>query len=90
MALGKDNGTQLRANGTTIDITTAGASAATDFVAIASKVDAIWQALITLFTISWTVAPYDGGAALKVAFGAMLSDNPTLANSVASTNLKAD
>jgi hypothetical protein len=87
MALGKDNGTQLRANGTTIDITTAGASAATDFVAMSAKVDLLWTTLWTVFN-SWIVTPQDGGAALKTAFlAAFPPPGPT---STKSSNLKAD
>ena len=65
----------------------AGVGTATDFVAMATKVDLLWSTLWTVFN-SWVVAPTDGGGALKTAFLAAFP--PPGPNSVASTNLKAD
>lgn len=85
IAIGKSMGTQIRSKASTVEITTAGAVAATGFVATATKVEALWQALWTVFN-TWVPVPQDGGAALKTAFLAAIS--PPF--DVKSTNLKAD
>jgi hypothetical protein len=85
---GKKAGCQLRATGTTMEVTTAGAATSVGgFVALATKVDALWAALDTVIRTAWIVAPNDGGAALKAAYTAAF---PTPPATVTSTNLKAD
>lgn len=83
---GKEGGAQVRAKGQTIEITTAGASAASDFVAMSAKVDAIFT-LIDSTIKGWTPLANDGGAALKTAWLAAFPSPPA---STKSTNLKAD
>lgn len=89
-ALGKKGGCQLRSPaGATMEVTTGGAPAATDFVAMAAKVFAAWFTLDTVIRTAWIPVPQDGGAAFKTAYLAAFPTPPTLA-SFASTNLKAD
>ncbi len=45
-----------------------GSSAASDAVALSSKVDQFFTFLDTLFVTGWIVVPADGGAALKAAY----------------------
>lgn len=61
---------------------------ASDYVAMAKKVDDLWYALYKLFVTDWVVIPTDGGAALKAAFS--ISFPPPGPGSVASTNIKGD
>ena len=78
----------LKADGSVEITAPAGVSVGTgsDSVAMAAKVDALWNAFYTMFS-AWTPVAQDGGAALKTAFTAAFSSPPA---SVASTNLKAD
>jgi len=62
------------------------ANGGSDYVALASKVDALWSALYELFSIGWTPVAQDGGAALKTAFA--IAFPPPGPASVASTTLK--
>jgi hypothetical protein len=88
MAMGQEKGSQLRFTGSTVEATTGGAPAASDFVAMAAKVDAIIAAIHAVIA-AWVPFPNDGGAALQtawfLAFGTPPSSPPTK-----STNLKAD
>jgi Phage protein Gp138 N-terminal domain len=63
----------------------AGAATGHDFVALAAKVDKIFEDLHSVFT-GWTVAPQDGGAALKAKYATVFSAAPA---SVAATKVKA-
>lgn len=76
-----DNGTQSVSVGSTVDT-----GAASDFVAMATKVDTLWTTLYTLLT-TWIPVPMDGGAAFKTAAIAAFPSPPS---SVASGNLKAE
>lgn len=58
---------------------------ATDFVALAAKVDAFIGTLDTLFRTGWIVAPTDGGLALKTAYVGVFPDPP---GSVAASDVK--
>jgi hypothetical protein len=85
--LGKENGTQLRATGDAVEITTKGAPAAIGGpVALANLCDLLWTTLDVVFR-AWVPAPLDGGASLKAAY---LAAFPIPPSSVASSNLKAD
>ena len=55
-------------------------------VALAQKVDALWDTLYSVFT-GWSPVSKDGGGALKTAFTAAFSSNP---QTVGSSNLRAD
>lgn len=83
---GKEKAAQIRAKGSTVEVVSNGAPSALDFVAMSTKVDAQLTEIRTLLT-TWTVAPNDGGAALKTAAAALWLTPPS---SVASSNLKAD
>ena len=85
---GKEKGCQLRATGATMEATTAGATSASDFVALASKVDSIIAKIHAVF-LGWAPVPKDGGAALKAAWLASFG-TPPVSPTTASTNLKAD
>jgi hypothetical protein len=87
LALGKIGGPQLRINASAVEATSGGAPNASDFVALAAKVDDFIQKIDTVIRTAWVPAPQDGGAALKTAYVAALPLAPT---TVASTNLKAD
>lgn len=60
--------------------------AATDFVALAAKVDAIIAKLDGVFRTDWVPVAQDGGAALKTAYAAAFGAPPS---SVAATKTKA-
>lgn len=78
------DGTVTITPGTTVNVGTA-----SDFVAMAAKVDTLWATLWKVFN-EWIPVSQDGGAALKTAFlavGAFPAPGPS---TVASTNLKAD
>jgi hypothetical protein len=62
------------------DIVSLGASQGGDYVALAAKVDANFDALVQMFA-SWVVSPQDGGAALK-ALTTALSFAPVAATLV--------
>lgn len=55
-------------------------------VALAKKVDELWDTLYNVFT-GWKPVYKDGGAALQTAFTAAFKSNP---QTVGSSNLKAD
>ncbi len=76
LVIGKQGGNVIKISGTDIQI---GASAA-NFVALANKVDANFQAIVTMFS-GWTPVVQDGGAALKAA-AASLSFDPVAAAKV--------
>ena len=78
----------LKADGSVEITAPAGVSvgAGSDAVAMAAKVNALWNAFYTMFS-TWSPAAQDGGAALKAQFTANFTPAPT---SVASTNLRAD
>lgn len=86
-AFGKEKGVMIRATGNAMEVVTKGAPTASDYVALAAKVDALWAALYQVIVVDWTVVAQDGGAAFKAAFIAEFTTPPA---SVASTNLKAD
>lgn len=89
-AFGKEAGTQVRARGSTVEITTGGADAATGgFVALANLVFQMWSVMDAVIRTKWVVVPKDGGAALKAAWIEAFPTPPTLVD-FASTNLKAD
>lgn len=75
------DGTITMTPGITVNVGTA-----SDFVAMAAKVDALWATLWGMFT-AWAPQATDGGAALKTQFQTAFPSSPS---SVASTNLKAD
>lgn len=58
-----------------------------DYVALASKVEALINALKTVFA-AWAPVPGDGGAVLKTALATMLSVPPWNSVSVGSTTVK--
>jgi hypothetical protein len=84
---GKEKGNQVRVKNSGVEVTTAGAPTASDFVAMAAKVDAFIQVFDTVMRVGWTPVPTDGGAALKAAYLAAFAVPPVV---TASTNLKAD
>lgn len=57
-----------------------------DYVALSSKVDALWQKFYTVMS-TWVPVAQDGGTALQTAFKAAFGSGP---ESTASSNLKAD
>lgn len=83
---GKEHGAQVRAKGTTIEVVTAGASAATDFVAMATKVLTELAALVAAYNPHTHAYTSPGGAAVTGS-PVPLMKTP---GSTASTNLKAD
>lgn len=89
-AFGKKGGTQLRATGTTLEATTAGAVASIGgFVALATLVDSLWTVLTTTLDAFIPPGTPDGGAALAAAMSAAIKGTPAYQNT-ASKNLKAD
>jgi len=89
LVLGKDNGTQLRCKTSTIEITTGGALAASDFVAMSTAVKTMWNALKTACDVFVPPGTPDGGAALAIALSTAIA-TALETNIIASTNLKAD
>jgi len=95
-ALGTVAGVQLRLTSALAEVTTGGAAAAADFVALATNVTTELQALSDRIAVfervfaAWTPVPNDGGAALKTAYGADPGTPGAAPGSVASSNLKAD
>jgi hypothetical protein len=90
-------GVQLRSYPDTMEVTTAGAPNADDFVALAGKVDAIFGVFDALLsTLTMAVTPADGGAALWVSITTAYASEKLKAftlpvlPSVAASNLKAD
>lgn len=86
---GAVSGVQLRSYPDTMEVTTAGAANAADFVALAGKVDDFISKFDTVMR-GWVpvVSPtVENGAALKTAYVAAFGSPPL---STASTNLKAD
>lgn len=82
VVLGKDGANaQLRIDGTHVDV----GAGATDFVALASLVKALFDQLHSDFS-GWTVVPNDGGAALKAKLSAGFL---TLSTAVAATIARA-
>jgi hypothetical protein len=88
-AFGKEQGVMMRATGSAMEVVTAGAPSASDFVAMSAKVDALWLA-VTVFLATW-VAPKtpDGGVALAAALNQAILNSPSY-QATKSTNLKAD
>jgi hypothetical protein len=91
--LGKEGGTQVRARGDTVEITTRGAEAAAGgFVALSQKIDLLWLAL-TVALDAWVAKQPpptpDGGVALAAALSAAIKLVPSY-QATASSNLKAD
>lgn len=70
LVIGKDGGNVIRIKNGAIEL----GRSASDFVALASKVNANFQAIVDLFS-SWTPAPNDGGAALKALTGSLTFDD---------------
>jgi hypothetical protein len=68
----RDGSTQLRITDGEVIVTAAsvklGGPAASDLVALSSKVDAYITLLDTVLKTGWVVVPTDGGAALKAAY----------------------
>ncbi len=87
LAMGKEQGAQVRVKTSTVEATSGGSPSAADFVAMAQKVDDFISKLDAVFRTDWTVVAQDGGAALKAAYLAKFFLPP---GSTASTNLKAD
>jgi hypothetical protein len=71
LTVGLDGGLQLRIGPSSIDL----GGGATDYVAMASKVDAALGALKTTIS-AWMPLPGDGGAALKTALLALFASWP--------------
>lgn len=88
---GKESGAQFRSKGTTMEVTTGGAPVATDFVAMAAKVDYFIQNFHALM-LAWIPVPNDGGAKLQADYIAkFVTPGPTAPpQPCGSTNLKAD
>lgn len=84
VVLGMDGGAQIHVSPTGLAL---GAESPSDFVALASKVDAFMAAFDTLFRTGWVPVPTDGGAALKAAFAAAFPAPPA---SVGSTVVKSE
>jgi hypothetical protein len=84
---GKEKGCQLRATGSTMEVTTTGAPSAADFVALAAKVLSELAKIKAKFDLHTHI--YSPGPLTPVATATPLPvlDTPS---SVASTNLKAD
>lgn len=79
MVYGKDGGPVIRIKPSGIEL----GAAASDFVALAAKVDANFKALKDMFT-AWTPVATDGGAALKTLTGSLVL------GAVAATKVKAE
>lgn len=75
--------TSLHLGGSSVD-----GSDVTDFVALASKVDALFNSLKTMFT-SWAPVPLDGGASLKALATTALAAPPWTPLSTAASKVKA-
>jgi hypothetical protein len=84
---GKEHGAQVRATGEAIEVVTAGASAATDFVAMSTKVLTELGKIKTAYDTHTHL--YNPGPSAAVATATPLPVLPT-ASPVVSTNLKAD
>jgi hypothetical protein len=87
LVVGEIGGKQIRINATAIQATTGGAPTASDFVAMAAKVDAFISTFDTVMRNVWVPVANDGGTALQTAYLAAFGTAPV---STASTNLKAD
>lgn len=85
MSVGKDSGLQVKITGSLI--TLAETSANAQFVALANKVKAWFDAFNTAVT-GWTPVPNDGGAALKTALSTLTGGTPT--TNVAASKVKAE
>ncbi len=81
--LGMDGGKSVAVGQTTVSL---GSPTATDFVALASKVDLLFTLLDGVFRVGWVPVPLDGGAALKAAYLAAFAAPPA---SVASLVVKS-
>lgn len=86
IVVGAVGGVQARFKNTTIQIVSGGATDATDFVAMAAKVEGFINDFLTMFN-SWSPVAQDGGAALKTLFTSTFTG---FTNNMKSINLKAD
>ena len=89
-AFGKESGPQLRVNDSAIEATSSGSEKSTGgFVAMATKVNALWLALTAALDAFIPPGSPDGGAALALALSTALKAVPSY-QATASSNLKAD
>jgi hypothetical protein len=87
---GEEKGTQVRAKSSAVEVTSNGLPSSTGgFVALASKVDALWLAINTVL-VGWTAPKTpDGGVALALALTTAIVASGAF-QATAASNLKAD